>query len=180
MSRTSRPLDFINGLALSKLAIRPLTIKDDHILYCTCRSTPPIQKSSVYQSVLQMSHTIQPLHNISPTEVDAIEGHIHHHNRKATGHDGAFGLAFVIRDKDQQVIAACAGYSWAGSSELKQLWVDEAYRGRGLSRELLQAFIEEATKRGVQQIWAASYDFQAPALYENMGFERMQNSPDGL
>lgn len=120
-----------------------------------------------------MNGTIEPLHDISPAEIDAIEDRLYEHNRRATGHDDARGLAFVIRDEAQAIIAACAGYSWAGSAELKQLWVDEACRSRGHARELLQAFIAEAARRGVGQIWVASFDFQAPALYERAGFVRM-------
>jgi ribosomal protein S18 acetylase RimI-like enzyme len=120
-----------------------------------------------------MNHAIQPFHDMSSAEVDAIEDHIYDHNRQATGYDDAQGLAFVIRDEQSRIIATCAGYTWAGSSELKQLWVDKVYRGRGYGRDLLHAFIEEAARRGVEQIWVASYDFQAPALYESAGFERM-------
>lgn len=71
-----------------------------------------------------------------------------------------------MRDREQRTIAACAGYSWAGSAEPKQLWVDEAYRGRGHCRDLLQALVEEVRQRGVGQIWVARYDLQAPAFHE--------------
>ena len=62
---------------------------------------------------------------------------------------------------------------WAGTSELKQMWVDEAYRGRGYARALLSAFVAEAANRGVRRIWVASYDFQAPGMYEKAGFKRV-------
>jgi GNAT superfamily N-acetyltransferase len=67
------------------------------------------------------------------------------------------------------MVGAAAGYTWSGISELKQMWVDEAYRGRGL----LNAFVAEARHRGVLRIWVASYDFQAPGMYEKAGFVRM-------
>jgi ribosomal protein S18 acetylase RimI-like enzyme len=38
---------------------------------------------------------------------------------------------------------------------------------------LLNAFVAEARSRGVRQIWVASYDFQAPGMYEKAGFKRM-------
>ena len=57
------------------------------------------------------------------------------------------------------MIGVAAGYTWAGSSELKQMWIDEVFRGRGYARELLNAFVAEAASRGVRQIWVASYDF---------------------
>jgi ribosomal protein S18 acetylase RimI-like enzyme len=60
-----------------------------------------------------------------------------------------------------------------GTSELKQMWIDEAYRGRGYGRELLSAFVAEAASRGVRRIWVASYDFQAPRMYEKAGFKRV-------
>ena len=71
------------------------------------------------------------------------------------------------------MIGVAAGYTWAGTSELKQMWVDEAYRGRGYARALLNAFVSEACSRGVRRIWVASYDFQAPGMYEKAGFKRM-------
>jgi ribosomal protein S18 acetylase RimI-like enzyme len=53
------------------------------------------------------------------------------------------------------------------------MWIDEAYRGRGYARELLNAFVAEAASRGVRRIWVASYDFQAPGMYEKAGFKRV-------
>jgi ribosomal protein S18 acetylase RimI-like enzyme len=120
-----------------------------------------------------MTALIQPRHDLSPIELDAIEDSLYDHNRRATGrHDGQ-GLGFVIRDEAGRTIGVAAGYSWAGVSELKQMWVDEACRGRGYARALLDAFAAEAASRGVRRIWVASYDFQAPAMYEKAGFKRM-------
>jgi ribosomal protein S18 acetylase RimI-like enzyme len=94
-------------------------------------------------------------------------------NRCVIGRDDGRGLGFVIRDEMGRAIGVAAGYSWAGTSEIKQMWVDEAYRGRGYARELLNAFVTEAAGRGVRRIWVASYDFQAPGLYEKVGFKRV-------
>ena len=79
----------------------------------------------------------------------------------------------MIRDETGRMIGVAAGYTWAGSSELKQMWIDEAFRGRGYARELLNAFVAEAASRGVRQIWVTSYDFQAPGMYEKAGFRRV-------
>jgi GNAT superfamily N-acetyltransferase len=80
-------------------------------------------------------------------------------------------LGFVIRDEPGQMIGVAAGYTWAGTSELKQMWVDETYRGRGYARVLLNAFVAEASSRGVRRIWVASYGFQAPGMYEKGGLQ---------
>ena len=120
-----------------------------------------------------MTIQIEPQHALSPSEIDEIEDRLYEHNSYVTGcHDGQ-GLGFVIRDQLGRMIGVAAGYTWAGTSELKQMWVDSSYRGRGYARALLNAFVTEARSRGVRRIWVASYDFQAPSMYEKAGFKRM-------
>ena len=129
-----------------------------------------------------MTLHIESRHDLSPNEVDAIEDRLYDYNTRATGRDDGQGLGFVIRDEVGQMIGVAAGYTWAGTSELKQMWIDEAYRKRGYARALLNAFVAEARSRGVRQIWVASYDFQAPALYEKAGFRRvaeLEGWPEG-
>ena len=50
--------------------------------------------------------------------------------------------------------------------------------GRGYARALLNAFVIEACNRGVRRIWVASYDFQAPGMYEKAGFKRIAEFKD--
>ena len=120
-----------------------------------------------------MTLRLEARHDLTPNELDAIEVRLYQHNSDATGrHDGQ-GLGFVIRDDAGQIIGMAAGYTWAGISELRQIWVDKAYRGRGHARALLDAFVAEARDRGARRIWLASYDFQAPGMYEKAGFKRM-------
>jgi ribosomal protein S18 acetylase RimI-like enzyme len=125
----------------------------------------------------RMSTLMQPRHNLSPDEIDAFEERIYDHNRRAVGRSDARGLGFVIRDEAGRLIGFAAGYSWAGAAELKQLWVDEAWREQGYGRALLNSFIAEAVSRNVRHIWVASYDFQAPGLYKKAGFQRMAEFP---
>ena len=125
---------------------------------------------------------IEARHDLTPTEIDAIEDRLYEYNRAATGRGDGEGLGFVIRDEAGDVIAAAAGYTWAGVSEIRQMWVDEAHRGKGWGAALLEAMVAEAGRRGVRRVWVASYDFQAPGLYERAGFKRMAEFagwPDG-
>ena len=129
-----------------------------------------------------MNVTIDARHDLTPDEIDAIEERLYDHNSARTGRHDARAIGFIVRDAAGQMVGAAAGYSWAGTSELKQLWVDEAWRGHGYGRALLDAFVTEAQARGVRRIWVQSHDFQAPALYEKAGFARMaafDGWPDG-
>ncbi|TIP49314.1 MAG: GNAT family N-acetyltransferase, partial [Mesorhizobium sp.] len=125
-----------------------------------------------------MNIVAHPEHDLSAAEIDAIEGRLYDHNRQAVGQSDAEGLGFVIRDEAGCIVGVAAGYSWAGTSELKQMWVDQSHRGRGYGRALLRAFIAEAKIRAVRRIWVQSYDFQAPSMYEKAGFIRVAEFPD--
>jgi N-acetylglutamate synthase-like GNAT family acetyltransferase len=121
---------------------------------------------------------IRARHDLSPDEIETIEERLYDHNRQAVGRDDGEGLSFVLHDDDGRLIGAIAGYTWAGISEIRQMWVDPAWRGRGHGRALLEAAIAEAKRRGVSRIWLASYDFQAPTFYERAGFERVAELDD--
>jgi ribosomal protein S18 acetylase RimI-like enzyme len=120
-----------------------------------------------------MSLQIESRHDLSPNEIEATEDRLNKHNSHATGRYDGQGLGFLIRNDSGRMIGVTAGYTWSDTAEIKQMWVDEAHRGRGFARALLDAFIAEASDRGVRRVWVSSYDFQAPALYEKAGFERV-------
>jgi N-acetylglutamate synthase-like GNAT family acetyltransferase len=129
-----------------------------------------------------MSIRLEPRHDLSPQEIDAIEDRLYDYNSRATGRRDLNGLGFVIRNDVGQMVGAAAGYTWSDTSELKQMWIDEPYRGRGYGRGLLNAFVAEATARGIRRIWVQSHDFQAPGMYEKAGVTRMmelEGWPDG-
>ncbi|QKC90302.1 N-acetyltransferase [Mesorhizobium sp. NZP2234] len=120
-----------------------------------------------------MTAFISAEHDLSPVELSVLEEHLRGENRRLTGCGDDRGLNFVIRDGAGRSIAVAAGYSWAGTSELQLMWVDQAYRGLGYARQLLDAFVAEAASRGARRIWVSSHDFQAPGLYEKAGFQRV-------
>ena len=50
------------------------------------------------------------------------------------------------------------------------LWVAEELRGRGLGRRVLLAAEATAVQRGCQGSWLGTFDFQARAFYERLGY----------
>ncbi|TPI08471.1 GNAT family N-acetyltransferase [Mesorhizobium sp. B4-1-3] len=119
-----------------------------------------------------MTPSLQAEHDLAPAELNAIEERLNGDNRRLTGRGDDRALVFALRNEQGRAVGAAAGYSWAGIAELTLMWVDEAYRGLGHGRKLLDAFVAEAAARGSQRVWVSTYDFQAPGLYEKAGFER--------
>ncbi|RWA73757.1 GNAT family N-acetyltransferase [Mesorhizobium sp.] len=120
-----------------------------------------------------MTPRLQAEHDLRPAELNAIEERLNGDNRLRTGRDDDRGLVFALRDEAGRAIGVAAGYSWAGIAELKLMWVEESYRGRGHAKALLNAFVAGAAARGARRIWVSTHDFQAPGLYEKAGFQRM-------
>ena len=122
--------------------------------------------------------TITPRHDLSAIEIDRLEDRIYEYNCRSTGQRDGKQLGFLAVDERGMQVGAIAGYTWAGVAEIKQLWVDEDHRGKGLGQGLLGAAVNEAIARDCHTVWALSYDFQAPRFYEKHGFERVAELKD--
>jgi ribosomal protein S18 acetylase RimI-like enzyme len=120
---------------------------------------------------------VQPRHDLSPGETDALEQHLYAFNQQRTGYLDGRGLAFVAEAGDD-LVGAVAGYTWGGICELRQVWVHEASRGSGVGRTLMQAAVAEARARGCAHVFLTTYDFQAPEFYRRLGFAEAARIPD--
>jgi GNAT superfamily N-acetyltransferase len=122
--------------------------------------------------------SIRPRHDLSVAEIDQFEDRLYEYNCRMVGQDDGRKFGFAALDQEGVQIGAIARYSWARMTEIKQLWVAENHRGKGLGRSLLETAIAEARARGCSLVWAMSYDFQAPGLYERCGFDRVAELVD--
>ena len=110
--------------------------------------------------------------------VEALEERLYQFNSAATGiHDGE-GLGVVVRGTDDEVLAAAAGHTWGDTCEIRQLWVHESLRGRGVGRSLMRAAEAEALRRGCRQLVLGTHSFQAPGFYAKLGFEEVGRRAD--
>ena len=114
-------------------------------------------------------------------EVQYLEDRIYDFNSTATGIADGEALAFFVREHDR-IVAGICGNTWGGTCEVRQFWVEESRRQRGLGTELFRAVEQEARRRGCAQIVLMTFSFQAPAFYERHGFDvvaTIDNHPRG-
>ncbi len=117
----------------------------------------------------------------TPDDVQYLEDRIYEFNSSATGIAGGELLAFLVR-ADDRIVAGICGNTWGGTCELRQFWVEESQRNRGLGTKLFEAAEQEARRRGCTQIVLMTFSFQAPAFYEKHDFEvvaTVENQPYG-
>ena len=113
----------------------------------------------------------------TPDEVQYVEDRIYEFNSSATDIAGGEWLAFFVRQRDR-IVAGICGNTWGGTCELRQFWVEESLRGRGLGTKLFQAVEQEARRRGCTQLVLMTFSFQAPSFYQRLGFEVLSTIED--
>ena len=80
----------------------------------------------------------------------------------------------VARDAEGRALATGAVVLRDGWAEIKRMWVEEAARGRGIARQILNALMAEAGRAGVEtlRLETGVASHAALALYEKSGFKR--------
>jgi GNAT superfamily N-acetyltransferase len=106
----------------------------------------------------------------TPDDVQYLEDRIYEFNASATGIADGEWLAFFVREQER-IVAGICGNTWGGTCELRQFWVEQSQRNRGLGTKLFRAAEQEARRRGCTQIVLMTFSFQAPSFYQRHGFE---------
>jgi len=114
----------------------------------------------------------------SSADIGFLEDRLYEFNVAATGVGGGLSLAVFLRDESKTIVAGAAGHTWGETCELRQIWVAEPSRGRGLGRRLIAEAEAEAVRRGCRQLVLTTHSFQAPEFYRNLGFEVVAEVPD--
>ncbi len=106
----------------------------------------------------------------SPEQIQYLEERIYEFNSSVTRITDGQWLAILVKDDAGKILAGICGNTWGGCCEIRQFWVEESQRGRGLGTRLLEAAESEARRRGCTQIFLMTFTFQAPAFYAKRGF----------
>lgn len=113
-----------------------------------------------------------------PSLAAELERRIHEFNVAATAFTDGDGLHAELRDADGGLVAGLSGHTWGGTCEIAYLWVRETSRRQGLGSALLAAAEAEASRRGCRQVVLLTHSFQAPRLYERLGYRRVGEVAD--
>jgi ribosomal protein S18 acetylase RimI-like enzyme len=105
-----------------------------------------------------------------PTSLQVLEDLLYDFNRHATGHDDGDYLSIFLRDPEGAVVGGIHGWSWGGVGYVRMLAVPPGMRRQGHGSALMDAFEEEARRRGCFQLVLETHDFQAPDFYRARGF----------
>jgi ribosomal protein S18 acetylase RimI-like enzyme len=118
--------------------------------------------------LLQVSLT---LHDCTPSEAGAIvDAGLEAANQAAAPLQEVRPLSCFARLASGVLIGGAVGRTWGSCCELQQLWVDPAFRRRGIGARLVREFERGGKERGCRTFYLETFSFQAPALYLALGY----------
>jgi ribosomal protein S18 acetylase RimI-like enzyme len=108
-------------------------------------SYPPEESALVDRGLGEANDAAAPLHEVRP-------------------------LSCFARAESGQVIGGAVGRWWGPCCELQQLWVLPSHRSSGIGTQLIRAFEARAAEYGCSSFYLETFNFQAPALYQSLGY----------
>ncbi len=99
-------------------------------------------------------------------------------NESQAGPSGNRPLVVELHDADGAVVGGLWGATAYGWLFTQLLVVPEQSRGQGVGRQLLSLAEAEAVKRGCHAAWLDTFEFQARAFYERIGYSCFATLPD--
>lgn len=88
------------------------------------------------------------------------------------------GRALAVAARDgEALVGGLLGYTEWGWLFIDVLFMDEAARGRGIGRRLMEVAEGEARARGCHGAFTDTLDFQAPGFYRRLGYEEFGRLP---
>jgi len=108
----------------------------------------------------------------------AIAAPLVRYNESQAGPSGNRPLVVEVRNASGAIVGGLWGATAYGWLFTQLLVVPESSRGHGLGRRIMLLAEAEATNRGCHAAWLDTFEFQAKAFYERIGYECFGALPD--
>ena len=93
------------------------------------------------------------------------------HNDQYVPANGDSTFAVFLRDANGRICGGVIAKAGRGWLKIGTMWVDEAVRGQGYGRRLLETAEVEGIQRGCHSAYLDTFSFQAPEFYLKLDYE---------
>ena len=119
-----------------------------------------------------MPSLIFSVHDDFPQDAAAIvDGGIEAANAAAAPLHEVCLVSSVVRLTTGEIVGGAIGRTWGLCCEIQQVWVQAAYRRQGIGKRLIRELHRRAEERGCRTFYLGTFSFQAPRLYQSLGYE---------
>ena len=101
----------------------------------------------------------------------AIGAQLGAYNESQAGPSNGRPLVITVRDVSGNVTGGLWGYTGYGWLFTQLLVVPPGVRGQGLGTRIMQMAEQEAVARACHSAWLDTFEFQARAFYERLGYQ---------
>jgi GNAT superfamily N-acetyltransferase len=108
--------------------------------------------------------------------VSVVGEGLHEYNIAGAPFGDVQPLHVLAEDEDDSIIGGAIGRTWGECCELQQLWVSAPARGAGIGSQLMDAFEQNAVRRGCLLVYLDTFSFQAPDFYVARGYEEVHRT----
>ena len=114
---------------------------------------------------------IELTHSPVPDALQTIYDGLQRHNEAFAPAEGDHAFAVLLRDGDGRILGGLIAKAGRGWLKIGTMWVEEAGRGQGYGRRLLETAETEGVRLGCHSAYLDTFSFQAPQFYEKCGYE---------
>lgn len=107
----------------------------------------------------------------SPQSLQVIRDGLRQHNDKHVLANGDSSFAVFLRDENGRILGGLIAKAGRGWLKIGTLWIDEAMRGQGFGRRLMETAETEGVRHGCHSAYLDTFSFQSPDFYQNLGYE---------
>jgi len=100
-----------------------------------------------------------------------VQQGLYEYNRQQVPSEGYTSFGVFLRRPDGTVAGGLLADAGRGWLHVNVLWIDEAVRGQGYGRQLLEAAEEEARRLGCHGAYLDTFSYQARPFYESRGYQ---------
>lgn len=125
-----------------------------------------------------MTLRIEMTQEPTPEDREAILAPLRAYNLAQAGDGKSELLALLVRDDNDEILGGLYGrffYQWLF---IELLSVPDQARGQGMGSRLMKMAEDLAREKGCVGIWLDTFDFQAPAFYQKLGFSEVGQIAD--
>ena len=105
------------------------------------------------------------------------------YNESKAGPGHGRPIVVLLQSSTKDIVGGLWGATGFGWLSTQLLVVPADMRGHGIGTKIMQCAEQEATTRGCHGAWLDTFEFQARAFYERMGYEcfgELANYPSGF
>ena len=125
---------------------------------------------------------IEPLADDDQAAFESVIDLLRDYNAPFLGRTTMQRFRLAVLDAQRRIVGGLLGEFRSHWLHIDILVLHASLRGSGTGRALMQQAEGAARERGCHGIWLDTFDFQAPAFYEHLGYTRfgtIENFHDG-